>query len=495
MKLLNAEQIRQWDQFTIQHEPISSIDLMERAAMECTKWLLEKEFADNPVKIFCGKGNNGGDGLAIARQLIDNDIAPSIYILEFGHLGTADFQMNLQRLHQLTTNIHFIQSEALFPAIDKDDVVIDALYGSGVNRPLEGITAELVQHINRSTATIISIDLPSGMFLDKSSKHHPVIKAHHTLTFQLAKLCLVTAENADRFGEVHVLDIKLHPGFEANITTNLFFIQNQDIRPVYKPRNEFTHKGKFGHALLIAGSEGKTGAAILAAEACLRSGVGLLTVHTLSPEITAFNLRLPEAMTISGKELSAADLSKFSAIGIGPGLGTNEFALYLLTTAIESNIPLVIDADGLNLLSENKDFLQQLPANTILTPHPKEFDRLFGEQENEFKRFDKAIEVSQKMNSVIVLKGHHTLIASGGNGYFNSTGNAGLAKGGSGDTLTGIITAFVAQKYSAEHAAMLGVYLHGLAADIALLHHSKESLLASDVSKYLGRAFKKLQQK
>lgn len=493
MKLLNAGQIHQWDQFTIEHEPIASIDLMERASMQCTQWLIEKKLTDRPVKIFCGKGNNGGDGLAIARQLIDNDIAPSVYILEFGHLGTEDFQFNLQRLHLLTTNIHFIQSEALFPLIENNDLLIDALYGSGVNRPLEGLTASLVQHINSSGATVVSIDVPSGMFLDKSSKEHPVITAHYTLSFQLPKLCLLAAENAERFGEVHVLDIQLHKDFYATVNTHFFLTEKEDAARLYQPRNEFAHKGNFGHALLIAGSEGKIGAALLAAEACVRSGVGLLTVHSLTADNVALNARLPEAMTISGAELPE-QLSKYAAIGIGCGLGKSELTLYLLSSVLDTTAPLVMDADALNILSSNKHLIQQIPPNTILTPHPKEFDRLFGEHENDFARWETAISKAKELNCVIVLKGHHTLVASQGNGYFNASGNAGLAKAGSGDTLTGIITALLAQKYSAEDAAKLGVYLHGLAADVALVHHSKESLLASDVVKYIGRAFRKLKK-
>jgi ADP-dependent NAD(P)H-hydrate dehydratase / NAD(P)H-hydrate epimerase len=493
MKLLTAEQIKQWDAYTIAHEPISSVDLMERAALKCTEWIISKPFFDQPVKIFCGKGNNGGDGLAIARQLIERAIHPTVYILEFGHKGSDDFQANLQRLHRLTKDIHFLHTNTAFPPIHSDDIVIDALFGSGLNRALDGLSAALVGHINNSQATVISIDLPSGMFPDKSSKGNQAIKADHTLTFQVPKLCLLSAENSEFFGEVEVLDISLHAPFLSTVTSDLNLTGITDAASLYQPRNAFSHKGHFGHALIIGGAEGKAGAAIIAAELCLRTGCGLTSVHLLSGDYAAINTRCPEAMTLAGDELVKKNLGRFSAVGVGPGLGTDDIAQHIVSLLIDSyEGRMVLDADALNILAQNAELLNQLPAETILTPHSKEFDRLFGEHQNDFERIDTALRRSEQMNCIIVLKGHYTLVACNGEGWFNTTGNPGLAKGGSGDALTGMITSLLAQDYPPGPAVKLGVFLHGLAADMAVQQQSFESLLATDLSDYVGLAFKKL---
>jgi NAD(P)H-hydrate epimerase len=492
MKLLNAEQIRKWDEYTIQHEPITSLDLMERAALKCTEWLISKQHYDN-IKIFCGKGNNGGDGLAIARQLIERNIQPIVYILEFGHKGTDDFQANLQRLHKLTKDIHFIQSETAFSELTKNNIVIDCLFGSGLNRPLEGVSKSLVEHINSAGTTVISIDVPSGMSLDRSSSSNTIIQATSTLTFQTLKLCLLSSENSQFFGDVEVIDIGLHQDYLQSVETNLYLTNLEDAKELYRPRSAFAHKGNFGHALIIGGAAGKSGAAIIATESCLRAGAGLTSVYMLSEEYTSINTRIPEAMTLAGAEMVKQNLTRFSAIGVGPGLGTDDMAQHIITLLLENyQGALVLDADALNVLSSNKELIEQLPPNCILTPHPKEFDRLFGEHEDEFNRWETALQQSSSLNCIIVLKGHYTLVAAKGKGYFNTRGNAGLSKGGSGDALTGIITALLAQQYSAEDAARLGVYIHGLAADIAVSQQSYESLLSSDISANLGKAFQKL---
>jgi ADP-dependent NAD(P)H-hydrate dehydratase / NAD(P)H-hydrate epimerase len=492
MKLLSTELIREWDEYTIQHEPISSIDLMERAASKCTEWLIDNDLIRHPVKIFCGTGNNGGDGLAIARQLIEKEVDVDVYIFDPGK-GSDDLQANLTKLQELSKEIHFIRSAADFPPIHKKDMIIDALFGSGLNRNLTGLPAALIDHINHSNANVISIDLPSGMFPDGSSKGNTIIKASHTLTFQCPKLCLLMAENSEYFGKVQVLDIGLHHGFLHNVSTDYSLPDLTDIQAIYKPRKPFSHKGDHGHALIIGGAEGKAGAAIIATEACLRTGAGLTTVHLLNGDNTAINARCPEAMTLAGDELVKKNLSRFTSIAIGPGLGTDDIAGHLVSMLVENyKGRLVIDADGLNVLSQHKDWLQQLPAGVILTPHPKEFDRLFGEHTDEFARWQTSLTSSKELKCIIVLKGHYSLIAINGKGHFNTTGNAGLAKGGSGDALTGIIVSLLAQGYGPALAAKLGVFIHGLAADLAVEEHSYESLIASDVIASLGKAFKKL---
>ncbi|WP_298392285.1 NAD(P)H-hydrate epimerase, partial [Hydrotalea sp.] len=285
MKLLSATQLQEWDAYTMEHESISSIDLMERAATACTKWLLKQPFNQHPIFIFCGKGNNGGDGLTIARQLFEAGITPCIYIAEFGKPGTDNFQENLHRLHLLGLAVQYISSAALLPAIPENAVVIDALLGAGLNKPLAGLYAMIVQHINQANTNTIAIDVPTGMYIDRHVNSNIVIKALHTLTFQCYKLCFLIAENAPYFGQVHILDIGLHAGFFASANTNLRMIELEDIQQYITVRNPFAHKGKFGHALLMAGSTEKMGAAIMATGAALRSGAGLVTTQV--PAVTA----------------------------------------------------------------------------------------------------------------------------------------------------------------------------------------------------------------
>ena len=491
MKLLTAQQIHEWDAYTIANEPVSSIDLMERAADACTDYILQN-FYGRPFKIFCGKGNNGGDGLAVARQLINKGNYVSTYIIEFGAVGTEDFQVNLQRLHEITTDIRFIQSEEFFPQINKDDVVIDALYGSGLNRPLIDLSAALVKFINQSSSNIIAIDVPSGMFIDKSSKGNPVIKAHTTLTFQCFKLCFLVAENAEYIGSLKVLDIGLHLQFLETISSSLEILEETDVKKIYIPRKPFSHKGTYGHAVIIAGNKGKLGAAVLATNACIRAGAGLTTANIPSEYFNVMHTHLPEAMCQSRED--GFDFEKINAVGIGPGLGTRPDITEMLQKVLHQfKKPVVIDADALNIISQNKYLLNEVKDDSVLTPHPKEFARVFGETKNDFDTIHMALEVSSRSHFIIALKGRYTLIVKKGKGWFNTTGNAGLAKGGSGDILTGIITALIAQKYEPLDAALLGIYLHGIAADYALEHQSMESMTATDVIESLGAAFNRLQ--
>lgn len=492
MKLLSPQQIHEWDTYTIEHEPVSSIDLMERAARRCTDFILEQHTKNTNIFIFCGKGNNGGDGLAIARLLIDAGLSPTIYILEFGAKGTDDFQVNLHKLHQLTSAIYFIQSSEFFPAINNGDIVIDALFGSGLNRPLRDLSAELVEHINNANTKVLAIDVPSGMFIDKSSKGNPVIKATHTLTFQSLKMCFIVAENETLFGQVHVLDIGLLNAFVETVDAPVL-LSKEMIATQRKARSGFSHKGTFGHALLMCGNKGKMGAAILSAKACLRTGAGLVTLHTDENYFTAIHAALPEAMCVSSKDV--VDYTTYKSIGIGPGKGTEDETADLIKKTIKAfDKPMVIDADALNVLAKNKEWLKDVPPASILTPHPKEFERLFGESNNDFERIEKAIELSKQYAFIIVLKGHYTLIASNGSAFFNTTGNPGMAKGGSGDVLTGMLTALLCQGYNSLQAALSGVYIHGLAADIAANEIAEESMMASDIINHISDAILSLQE-
>ena len=500
VQILSAEQIRAWDGFTIQNEPISSVDLMERAAGKCARWLKEQAWAGKKFMVFCGKGNNGGDGLVIARQLLQAGYTVSVFILEFGKLGSEDFQTNLQRLYELPADVQCIQSSGNFPVVDKSDVVVDALFGFGLNKPLEGLSASLVQHINTAGATVVSIDFPSGLFSDRSSKGNEIMRATFTLTFQCYKLGLLVQENAAYVGDVRVLDIGLHPDFLQSVRSLLQLVDEKEIRKIFRPRQRFAHKGSFGHALIIGGSYGKMGAAVLATKACMASGAGLTTAFIPRCGYVVMQTSAPEAMALIDEEdlhLSNLpdDVEKFSSIGIGPGMGTHAQTQHLLSFILRRyKKPLVIDADGLNGLSMNKEWLAQLPSLSILTPHPKEFDRLFGERENDFERMDKAAQKASDLNVIVVLKSHHTLLAlPDGRRYFNTTGNAGMAKGGSGDVLTGILTSLLAQGYEPAEAAMLGVYLHGWAGDLAARTYSKEAMLPTHTIEMLSNVFLALQ--
>lgn len=495
MKIFSAAQIRNWDAYTIAQEPVSSVNLMERAAAACYDWIV-LHYPARDFKIFCGKGNNGGDGLAIARMLLNNGKKVTVYILEFGHKGTDDFQINLQRLHELTTDIHFIQSGEFFPVINKTDIVVDAILGTGLNKPLDNFTAELAAYINQSAVTVIAIDIPSGMFADKSCRNDITVKAAHTLSFQQYKLCFLLPENEERVGNVHILNIGLHKQYYQQETSALELVQEELVKSIYRPRKKFSHKGTYGHAALITGSIGFMGAATLSAAACMRSGVGKLTCYIPKCGYEIMQIAVPEAMSkISGSNEyleNVEPVADHEAIGIGPGIGLHPSTIAVLEKVFTStHKSIVVDADALNILSSNKHLLAKLPPHSILTPHPKEFEKLFGKSPNDFERIESALVKAKQFNCFIILKGHNTFIACpDGRGYFNSTGNAGMATAGSGDVLTGILVGLLAQGYTSLETCILGVYLHGLAGDIAAAKLSMEAMMASDITNQLGEAFK-----
>ncbi len=497
MKIFSATQVKKWDAITLAEKSISSLALMETAAHACCDWLLNHLHSEQQVHMVCGKGNNGGDGLAIARLLLKKNISLAVYILETGKPGTPEFQANLQQLHELTTAIHFIQSTDFFPAIKRNDIIIDALIGIGLHQPLSGLPANLVTHLNNSGARIISIDCPSGMYTDKSSRGNTIITATHTLSFQQMKLAFLMPEN-DRFtGEVQVLDIGLSKKFE-NLEPSPFEITDPTLLSLLVPvRNKFSHKGNYGHAAIAAGSQGMMGAAALAAKACLRSGCGKLTCVIPACGYTIMQTLVPEAMCmIAGKEAldQEIDLIYFSCLGIGPGIGTKEAtAKWLKKQISDGTLPVLLDADALNIMAEHPKWLNNIPPGSVITPHPKEFERLFGPSQNDFERLALAIKKAAEHNLYIVLKGHHTAILTPmGKVYFNNTGNAGMAKAGIGDVLTGILTGLMAQQIPLPEAALLAVYLHGKAGDIAAASLGMEAMQATDLIDALSGAWASL---
>ena len=494
--ILNASQIRAWDAFTIENEPIKSIDLMERAALACFHWLEMRDLTSRFFQIFCGKGNNGGDGLALGRILLQAGARVDIYVLSSENMGSADFQSNLLRWKDYSKReIHWLKESKDFPALASNSLVIDALFGSGLNRTLESINALLINYLNEHAKEIISIDLPSGLISDTLEIGVPIIQAIHTLSFQVTKLAFYFPENEKFTGEIHLLDIGLSAGFLHHIVPEINLINQELVKKIYKPRQRFSHKGTFGHALLLAGSYGKTGAALLAAKACMHSGVGLLTVGVPQCTYLVLQVGLPEAMVTSDEKKNKLgtimpNYSNYQAVGIGPGIGTEKKTRqWLLQQLLVIQCPLVLDADALNAIAYEEKW-HCIPKNSILTPHPKEFDRLFGVCQNSQERMLKAIEKAKELSCIVVLKGHHTLIATAeGEVWFNTTGNAGMATGGSGDVLTGIITGLLAQGYVPKDAALLGVWLHGKSGDIASKRHGQEALVASHIIEFLGDAF------
>lgn len=479
------------------HEPVKSIALMERAAVACFNWIIQNFNKNTSFKIFCGKGNNGGDGLAIARLLLVKKYKVSVYIIGEKKSGSPDFESNFKRLKKTTTEIIFLDNEKSFPLLSKEDVVIDALFGTGLNKKPAGLVSALIKYINQNSTEVISIDVPSGLHIEKSSENNTVINAKYTLTFQNQKLAFLMADNESFVGEIILLNIELSKEYEEKEGAQFEFVDRDLIKKIYIPRKAFTNKGDYGYACLLAGSHGMMGAAVLSAKSCLRSGVGKLTCYICEAGYNILQSRVPEAMckVFGDKYLKdPEDFNDFSVIGIGPGIGKHPSHKKLLKDLfVEFKKPLVLDADALNILSENQTLYKSIPANSIITPHPKEFERLFGSVASGFERIQLALAKAKELSIFIVLKGHYTFIATpNGKGYFNSTGNSGMATAGTGDVLTGIITGLLAQKYSPLDTCILGVYLHGLAGDIAANLLSKEALIAGDIIDHLGDAFKEI---
>lgn len=499
LKILDTSQIRQADAFTITNEPISSVELMERAATNLYQQFKRRLRPEFQVFVFCGTGNNGGDGLVLSRLMINDGYQVNTFILRTGNNESPDFSINLKRLKDSGCKILEIRKKEDFPQLPGKTLVIDALFGSGLNRPLEGLAAELTEHINSGAAIVVSVDMPSGLFADKPMPkgESAVIRADYTYTFELPKLALLMPENEFFVGEWQVVPIGLHPDFIATAHTDYYFTRPDFIGSLLKSRRLHAHKGDFGHALLIAGSSGKGGAALLAAEACLRSGAGLLHVHLPSALHSALLSRLPEAMiSIEPGEcfLQLPDIEQYNAIGIGPGLGiAPETASALKLLIQQATVPLVIDADALNILAEYPTWLAFLPKSSILTPHPGEFRRLAGSWQNSFERLEMQRHLSIRHGLIIVLKGAYTCISlPDGRCFFNSTGNPGMATGGSGDVLTGVITGLLSRGYHPIEAALLGTFVHGLAGDLAAGELGQESMIASDITANLGKAFRML---
>jgi hydroxyethylthiazole kinase-like uncharacterized protein yjeF len=498
MKIFLGNQIKLIDNYTIENEPIKSIDLMERAAYKLLEWLISHFERPKHFVIFIGPGNNGGDGLALARLLNENRYDVEIHYVNIRSNTSEDWNINFSQVQNIEgIKFHTITDAGQFPTICYNDIIIDAIFGSGLSRPVEGLPGEIIRKINATGNVIISVDIPSGLFTEDNSlnKAEYIIKADHTLSFQFPKLSFLFPENYCFAGEWHLLPIGLHPSGIKDTSTPYYLIEDKDVKLLLKKRNKFDHKGVFGHGLLVAGSKGKTGAAVLAGKAALRTGIGLITCHVPSDSRFVIHNSIAEAMVSPDEQsdfiTSLPDLEPFNAIGIGPGIGTQTETKEVLNILFSTfRKPIVIDADAINIMGQNKELLASLPAGSILTPHPKEFERIAGKTNDSYSRLQVQVAFSAKQNCIVVLKGANTSVAlPDGSVFFNCTGNPGMATAGSGDVLTGMILSLLAQGYSPENAAITGVFLHGLAGDLAAEHSCYESLIASDIIDNIGNAY------
>ena len=503
IKIFPTIQIKELDAYTIENEPVASIDLMERASQALAKTISERWNTETPFTVFAGPGNNGGDALAVSRLLAQQGYRVEVYLFNTKGSLSPDCETNKKRLTELSgIDFHEITTQFVPPELTARHGVLDGLFGSGLNKPLSGGFAAVVKYINSSPATVVALDVPSGLMGEDNTYNIQanIIRADLTLSLQLPKLAFLFAENEQFVGEWQLLDIGLSEEAINEKETDFVLAEHGDMPPMLKVRSKFAHKGNFGRALLIAGSQGMAGASVLAARACLRSGIGLLTVHIPFCNNFIVQTSVPEAMTeidINDVRFSCAtDTDDYQAVGIGPGLGKAGDTEAALLEQLEScQTPMVVDADALNLLGEHRSYIGRLPKGSILTPHPKELERLVGKCQNSYERLTKACELAQSAGVHIILKGAYSaVITPEGKCWFNSTGNPGMATGGSGDVLTGVVLALLAQCYATETAARLAAYVHGLAGDIARKKHGAMGMTAGDIVDCLPLAWRMLEE-
>ena len=496
MKIFTAKQIYAADQFTIEDQAITSDQLMERASIELFNWLHNKlQGAQVKIKLFCGIGNNGGDGLALARHLWEHGYNFEVFVVNYSEKRSHDFLANLERLKDRKIWPNFINQDTELPSLDSEHIIIDALFGIGLNRPPDQWVERLIQHLNDSNAFVVSVDVPSGLFLNQAVKNtEAVVKANFVLSFQFPKLIFFLPETGIFSNQWEILNIGLSQKYTEQTEATFELIGKNEVLKYYIPREKFSHKGTYGHALILGGSYGKIGAVSLASRACITSGSGLVSAYVPQCGYIPIQSSLPEVMVITDQgEKEITNISykiEPSVIGVGIGLGTAKstqeaFSEFLGIT----KCPMVIDADGLNMIAMNKSLLKKLPPKTILTPHPGELKRLLGKWENDFDKLQKANEFSKKYDCILVLKDAHTIVIYKEKGYINSTGNPGMATAGSGDVLTGVITSLIAQKYEPLKAAIFGVYLHGRAGDIAIENLGYQALTATAIINGIGPSY------
>lgn len=491
MKIFTTEQIRQWDAYTIRYEPITPLDLMERASRNIAAWIHERFNLSHPVTVFCGPGNNGGDGLAVARLLSRYGFSVRTYIIEAASCS-ADFLINEKRLRGVDTPEKFTEETRVL--FRPNEIVIDALFGSGLNRPLDGLFGKATDQINAARAIVVAIDTPSGLFGEKCDSNSTKVRADYTLALQSPKLSHLLPANDAFVGQLYILDIGLSVDFQQAEFSDIHYLTEDWIRARLKKRSRYSHKGTYGKALIIAGSKGSIGAAVLTSTACYRAGTGLVYAALPACGTQIMQIALPEAIVLEDPADDShsvlPDTGPFEAIGVGPGIRENDTSVKLLEELFQKyKGGLVIDASALNLIAQNRRLLDKIPEGAVLTPHPKEFERLVGESRNDYERLEKLKELSTRIRGTVVLKGARTVVATSEELLINSTGNPGMATGGSGDALTGIITGLIAQGYAPRIAAAVGVFLHGYAGDSASKRTGLAPLLATDIIEGMKDSF------
>lgn len=501
MKILTAIQMAKLDEYTIKNEPVTSIGLMERAANALCDEIRKICMPASSLKIFAGPGNNGGDALAVAR-LLAQDYRVEVFLFNTSGQLSNDCRENMERLTTTCPDVafHEITDRFEMPDLDKNDWVIDGLFGTGLNKAISGGFALLIKSINNAASKVISIDIPSGLMCEDNTYSTPdhIIHADYTLTIQCLKPAFMMADNRLFLGIIKILDIGLLINDISFEQMPYSLIERTDAKDLLKKRDPFGNKGTFGHGLLIAGSYGMAGAAVIAARACMHSGIGKLTIHTPKANSPILQVAVPEAVVHHDEDnsyfTSIEKMDGYNALAIGPGLSDKkDTAIAFIDQINHTQKPLVIDADGLNILAGHKGWIQQIPPNTILTPHPKEFIRLFGNSLSAFDLLNQAREQAEHQSIYIILKGHFTAICCpNGHIYFNTTGNSGMATAGTGDALTGILLSLLSQGYQIENACVLAVYLHGLAGDLAAKELTEEGMTVNDLIHYLPYAIKEL---
>ena len=497
MKIFSKEQIYEGDKLTAEKQNITSTELMERAGIQIFNWLhIRMQGAPVPIHVFCGIGNNGGDGLVVARHLITHGYNVKTYVVNCSDKRSKDFLVNYDRIKETTKEWPtMLTCKEEFPQIHKDDIIIDAIFGIGLNRPVDEWVAQLFMHFRTSQAYTLSVDIPSGAFTDKVvDNEDSVVWSNHTLSFQSPKLIFFLPDTAKYSLQWEVIDIGIDKEFLFNTETKVVLIGKHEVLPMYQPREKYSHKGTYGHVLIFGGSYGKIGATLLASRAALASGAGLITTFVPKCGYSILQTALPEAMVITDTNEEIITNVNFeiepTVIGLGIGMGTDPKTVAALEKFLKSNkAPLVIDADGLNIISKKKTLLKLLPKQSVLTPHPKELERLIGKWKDDFDKIKKVKAFSKKHDVIIVMKGANTITVYNEICHINTTGNPGLATAGTGDVLTGIITGIIAQGYNPLQATLFGVYLHGRSADIAIEDFGYQSLIASHVIEALGKAY------
>ncbi len=490
MKILIDKQIHEADRATTEREPIAPLDLMERASEEIARWIGENVEPEHRLVFCCGKGNNGGDGLAVARMLHNAGFDCVVFFGADYNGVSPEMHANIERLPE-GVEVYDITAEQ--PEIEADAVIIDALLGTGVEGDVREPLLGIIMWINGLPNRVISIDVPSGMATEWGNGGKTIVRAETTLTLEFPKLALLLPEAGECAGNVVVLPIGLDGKFIEETKSPYYYITEESVAGMCKPRVKYSHKGTYGHALLVCGSQPMMGAAILAAGGALRSGCGLVTAHIPKEERFAMQANWPSAML----DFDTADcfsevpenLERFSAIGAGCGLGKDEKTVdalgNLLSEASVKRIPMLLDADALNIIATNPHLLKLIPAGSVLTPHPGELRRLIGEWTDDREKLSKTLELACKTDCVIIVKGaYSTVCIPDGRILFNSTGTPGMAKGGSGDVLAGYITGLMARGYTAEESAVIGVYAHGKAGEKAAEYYGGEAMNSADLTEF-----------